>query len=74
MKEIWECSWKKVLKQNVQLKQCWDGTFVAPQFMPRVHALRGGRVEVFKLYAESNADEVIEHFDVVCFKISKNFI
>lgn len=63
--EVRECKWKALLKQNGQLRKHWDQTFVAPPFMPRVHALRGGRVEVFKLYAESNADEIIEHFDVV---------
>lgn len=63
--EIWECDWKQLLKKNSSLRSKWESTFVPDAFHPRKHALRGGRVEPFCLYAEAGPDEVIEHFDVV---------
>jgi hypothetical protein len=66
--EVWECEWKKELKANSKLRKLWAETFVPAAFNPRAHALRGGRVEAFKLFAEAKEGECIEHYDIVCTK------
>lgn len=73
--EIWACDFKRLLDENWDLRMKWN-KIQAPQspLNPRTDALRGGRVEPFKLYEEAEDDELIEHYDVVKINFfSKNF-
>jgi len=65
--EIWQCRWKAILKKNAKLRKLWKSVKLPPPPLhPRLNALRGGRVEPFRLYAEANGeDECIEIFDIV---------
>jgi hypothetical protein len=73
--EVWECQFKELLRKRAALKTLYDKCFVAPPLDARLHALRGGRVEPFRLFDHCAPDETIEHFDIVryicCYTCSK---
>ena len=62
----WECDFRKELNANPALKEQYDGIALpSTPLQPRKDALRGGRVEAFKLYHKCEPDEEILHLDVV---------
>lgn len=72
--EIWQCKWMEMLKSNDKIMNMWKKIDLPPgPLHPRINALRGGRVEPFRLYGEcASLDEHIEHYDIVCFIRSSN--
>lgn len=65
--EIWQCKFRKILKKDKKLLNLWNSIDLPPPPMnPRIHCLKGGRVEPFRLFSKAADDEVIELFDVVC--------
>lgn len=81
--EIWECKWSDVVKRNPKLREIYERCFVPPPFNPRKNALRGGRVEPFRLLEVCRSkDEILEYMDIVSdgvsakdyFVISKKFL
>lgn len=71
LKVIWECDFKEKLRQNPELKKLYEELCFASDepLNARTHALRGGRVEPFKLYHKCENDEEIIYVDVVSFRI-----
>jgi hypothetical protein len=64
--DVWSCKFKELLANNPKLRKLWNRIEgPQPPLNPRCDALRGGRVEPFRLYDEVKEDEVIEHFDIV---------
>lgn len=74
--EVWQCAVRQMLNKNSKLRKLWNrADLPPPPLHPRLNALRGGRVEPFRLYADSvtEPDTIIEHFDIVSLQIGENY-
>lgn len=61
----WECEFDALLAASPRMQSFMENMEFVPPLNPRLHALRGGRVEPFQLLHECNADEELLFFDIV---------
>uniref|UniRef100_A0AC35EU71 DNA-directed DNA polymerase n=1 Tax=Panagrolaimus sp. PS1159 TaxID=55785 RepID=A0AC35EU71_9BILA len=61
----WSCDFKKRLDKHPALKRLFKSIKVAPRIQLRETALKGGRVECFRLYYKCKEGEEIRFIDIV---------
>lgn len=64
----WECSFDEEMRTNLKMQKFVEKLDLLDPLHPRRDALRGGRVEPFKLLHECGPDEELLYFDIVSFK------
>jgi hypothetical protein len=65
IQHFWSCGLQKMLRADKKLKDFYDSVVVPPRIRLRDSALKGGRVECFKMYHRCKAGEEIIYIDIV---------
>lgn len=66
VKVVWECAFRARLQRSAALRARYDRCVVPAPMNARRDALRGGRVEPFRLHYLCTDNEEIIYVDVVC--------